>query len=76
MTHKKGWFSRGNVSIDDFKEDITYQITSTFGAGDNKALNLVVTPVKGILWFEVIDHKKVIGKLPNLEAAIDLYNNI
>ena len=62
------------TDLEDF-ETIT-RLAGHHCKGINKSLDMKVNPVNKRIWFEVSDFRTVISAGPELDDAIDTYNNI
>ena len=65
------------INIDCYSNFVSrVQLAGSFGLGSNKELTMHTEVKTKQIWFEVTDHKTVIAKVPELQDAIDLYNEL
>lgn len=51
-------------------------IASSSGRGENKSLDVRVDVTTKRVWFEVNDHGVIVGRVPSLDEAVNLYNKL
>ena len=66
-----------NIKFSDLENlEITTQIVGEFGMGVHKTIDLVARVGNKRVWFNIHNCGKVVGSVPDLKEAIDLYNNL
>ena len=65
------------IKLEDFEGFLPkVRIAAQHSRNVNKTIDMYINPTKKRIWFEVSEFHKTIAIVPDIEFAIDLYNNI
>lgn len=65
------------VDYDDLKNyKVTNQLCEQISKKVNKSLDMVTIPGNKRVWFNIYRYRELVGSVPDLKDAIDLYNKL